>query len=257
MMRFSANLGLLWTNLQLPAAIRAAKDNGFDAVECHWPYDVPPENVLQALNETGLRMLGLNTGRGDVSKGEIGVAALQGREYQSRQFIDEALAYAVKIGCDYIHVMAGTADFHNQIAQRVFTENIRYACRAAALVEKTVLIEPLNTYDAPGYFLSTLEDALLVIKQVGEPNLKIMFDCYHQQLMGGDLLNRFKHALPHIGHVQFASVPERVEPDIGEVYYPWLLKEFVVAGYTGMFGAEYKARARTEDGLSWLSDYRQ
>ncbi len=255
MIQFSANLGFLWAERSLPDAIRAAKAAGFHAVECHWPYDIPTEAVAAALNETGLQMLGLNTRRGDVAKGENGVAALVGRETQAREFIDEAIAYARKIRCENIHVMAGFSSGSDRQAQDAFDANLRYACQTAAVHGKTILIEPLNQYDAPGYHLSTLEDALAIIDRVGEPNLKIMFDCYHLQIMGGDLLRRFKQVSDQIGHVQFASVPDRAEPNMGEINYEWLLNEIAAAGYSGVFGAEYKPLTTTDAGLSWLAHY--
>jgi len=255
LIRFSANLGFLWTEFALPDAIRAAKVNGFHAVECHWPYSTPSADVVTALQETNLKMLGLNTNRGDLAKGENGVAAIAGQESQARSFIDEAIGYATEIDCGNIHVMAGFANPEDQKAQDVFAANLQYACKAAASHDKTILIEPLNQFDAPGYYLSTLEQALAIVDKVGEPNLKIMYDCYHMQIMGGDLLRRFKQTADRIGHVQFASVPDRAEPDTGEVNYPWLLNELKAAGYEGAFGAEYKPRTTTDAGLKWMNQY--
>lgn len=253
MIKFSANLGFLWTEHALPEAIRAAKVAGFDAVECHWPYATPAASVVEALEETGLSMLGLNTNRGDFTNGENGVAALVGREAQAKQFIDEAIDYATEVNCKKIHVMAGFANSEDKKAQETFTQNLRYACQAAAPHNKTILIEPLNHYDAPGYHISTLDEALAAVERVGEPNLKIMFDCYHMQIMGGDLLRRYKQAYDKIGHIQFASVPDRAEPDTGEINYHWLLHELKAVGYSGAFGAEYKPRTTTDEGLGWLS----
>ena len=176
-MQFSANLGFLWADLRLPDAIRAAKAAGFDAVECHWPYAFDAAEVRAALNETGLRMLGLNTVRGDVAAGENGLSALPGREADARSAIDAALAYAVAIGAANIHVMAGFAE--GVKAHETFVENLRYACAVAAVQDVSILIEPLNHYDAPGYFLQTTAQAIDIIAQVAAPNLKLMFDCYH------------------------------------------------------------------------------
>lgn len=256
MIQLSANLGFLWTDLTLPDAIRTAKAAGFHAVECHWPYAIASADVTAALDETGLKMLGLNAQRGDVAKGENGVAALVDRESQAREFIDEAVAYAAEINCKNIHVMAGVADHKDQSAQHIFDANLRHACQSAELVGKTILIEPLNQYDAPGYFLSTLDQAIATIDRIGEPNLKIMFDCYHMQIMGGDILRRYKQASDYIGHIQFASVPDRGEPDTGEINYLWLLNELMLAGYGGVFGAEYKPRTETDAGLKWMEDYK-
>ncbi len=251
MITYSANLGFLWTDRSLPDAIHAAKAAGFHAVECHWPYETPADQVVRALSETGLKMLGLNTQRGNTDAGENGVAALSGREADAQNFIDQAIAYAVAIDCNNIHVMAGFTD-KGEKARSTFAENLRYACQAAAAHGKTILIEPLNIYDAPGYHISTLEEAQTALQDVGAENLKIMFDCYHMQIMGGDLLRRFRAVRDDVGHIQFASVPDRSEPDTGEVNYAWLLREIRRAGFTGPFGAEYKPATTTDEGLGWL-----
>lgn len=249
-MKFSANLGFLWNDRPLPDAIRAAKAAGFDAVECHWPYDVPATDTLAALSETGLKMLGLNTRRGDVSGGENGLSAIPGREGEAQAAIDEAIAYAVAIGTPNIHVMAGFAS--GDAAHQTFCENLRYACAKAAPHGITILIEPLNRYDAPGYFLSTTDQATGLINEVGADNLKLMFDCYHVQLMEGDLTHRIEALLPSIGHIQFASVPDRGAPDHGEINFSHIFHVIETLGYTRPLGAEYKHEGSTDDTLGWL-----
>jgi 2-dehydrotetronate isomerase len=249
-MKFSANLGFLWSDRPLPEAIRAAKRAGFDAVECHWPYGTPAAEVAAALAETGLEMLGLNTSRGEAARGENGLAALPGREDDARAAIDQAIAYARAIGTVRIHVMAGFAS--GLAAQKTFVDNLRYACAQAALHDMTILIEPLNNYDAPGYFLSTTDQAAEIITAVGATNLKLMFDCYHVQLMQGDLTHRLAKLLPIIGHIQFASVPDRGPPDQGEVNYTHIFKSITGLGYTAPLGAEYKPLGDTESSLGWM-----
>ncbi|NBQ84064.1 MAG: isomerase, partial [Alphaproteobacteria bacterium] len=154
-MKFSANLGLLFTEYDLPDAIRAAKAAGFDAVECHWPYATPSDAIKAALNETGLSMLGLNTPRGDADQGEFGLTALAGREAEAKAAIDQAVAYAKAIDCPKIHVMAGITT-HPE-AEAVFVENLVYAIQSAP--EMMFMIEPINTIDLPGYALSSLDQA--------------------------------------------------------------------------------------------------
>jgi len=249
-MRFSANLGFLWTEHKLPDAIRAAKDAGFDAVECHWPYTTPPKDVIAALHETGLPMLGLNTRRGDVTAGDNGLSALPHRVNEARAAIDEAITYASAIGCNCVHVMAGFA--HGAQAHKTLASNLEYACAQASPHGMTILIEPLNHYDAPGYFLSTTDQAVQVIKEVAAPNLKLMFDCYHVQLMQGDLTHRLSNLLPHIGHIQFASVPDRGPPDSGEVNYDHIFDVIASLGYVAPLGAEYKPARPTGETLDWL-----
>ena len=250
MTRFSANLGFLWNDLPLPDAIRAASLAGFDAVECHWPYDVPAEDVAAALAETGLPMLGLNTRRGDLDAGENGVAALPGREDDARAVIDEAITYAVAIQASNIHVMAGFAA--GQAAHDSFIANLDYACTAAATHGITILIEPLNHYDAPGYFLNGTAQAKSIIDEVGAPNLKLMFDCYHIQRLEGNLSNKLTDLLPIIGHIQFASVPDRGAPDHGEINYQHIYAHLATLGYDAPLGAEYKPDGDTDKSLGWL-----
>ncbi len=248
MTQFSANLGFLWTEHSLPDAIRAAKRAGFDAVECHWPYETPAEDVVAALNETGLTMLGLNTVRG--RPGENGLSALPGRELDARNAIDQAIDYARATGAAKVHVMAGFSK--GKDARETFVANLRYACGRAAPLGITILIEPLNHHDAPGYFLQTSAQAVELIQAVDKPNLKLMFDCYHLQIMEGDLTRRLTDRMPFIGHIQIASVPDRTEPDCGEVSYPHIFAHLETLGYSAPIGAEYKPRTTTDEGLGWL-----
>lgn len=248
MIQFSANLGFLWTDLSLPDAIRAARSAGFAAVECHWPYETDPSAVKAALDETGLPMLGLNTARGDLGAGENGLSALPGREADARAAIDQALAYARAIGAGAVHVMAGFAE--GREAEVTFVSNLTYACQQAGDI--TILIEPLNRHDAPGYFLSTTDQAQGIIAQVGAPNLKLMFDCYHVGRMEGDLVTRFAALRPIIGHVQFASVPDRGVPDAGEINYGFVFAELARLGWDRPLGAEYRPKGPTGDTLGWM-----
>lgn len=250
MTRLSANLGFLWNELPLPDAIRAAGAAGFEAVEFHWPYDVPVADVNAALAQTGLPVLGLNTQRGN--PGENGLSAVSGREDEARRFIDESCAYAAQIGCGAIHVMAGFTDGKPE-AENVFVQNLRYAAQIADKNGQTILIEPLNNRDAPGYHLCTADAALTTIKMVNASNVKLMFDCYHLQIMQGDLAHLLEACLPYIGHIQIAGVPDRGEPDQGEVDYQWLLAHIDALGWDGYVGAEYKPRTTTQAGLGWRS----
>lgn len=249
-MKFSANLGFLWNDLPLPAAIHAAKDAGFDAVECHWPYATSAADVAAALEATGLEMLGLNTRRGDVLGGENGLSALVGREVEARRAIDEAIDYARAIATPNIHVMAGFAS--GAEAQACFVQNLRYATAQAEAAGITILIEPLNHYDAPGYFLKTTAQAKAIVEEVAADNLKLMFDCYHVQLMEGDLTHRLQDLQGIIGHIQFASVPDRAAPDHGETNYAHVFAAIKAMGYDRPLGAEYKPGGETSKTLGWL-----
>lgn len=250
MTKFSANLGFLWKELPLVEAIRAAKKAGFDAVECHWPYEVPTDEVNAVLHETSLVMLGLNTVRGNVVDGESGLSALVGREEEARAAIDQSINYAQAINAPNIHVMAGTAS--GTEAEKTFMDNLLYATSKASELGKTILIEPLNSFDAPGYFLQTSEQAQKIIKEVAADNLKLMFDCYHIQIMEGDISRKLKELLPIIGHIQIASVPNRSEPDVGELNYKYIFELLADLGYDAPIGAEYKPQTTTDEGLGWM-----
>lgn len=250
MTQFSANLGFLWNDLPLTDAIRAASSAGFDAVECHWPYDTPAIDVKNALADTGLKMLGLNTRRGDARAGENGLAALPARLPEAREAIDEAIRYAELIDAASVHVMAGFSA--GAEAHTAFVENLQYACDQAIAHGITILIEPLNKYDAPDYFLSTSEQAEAIIRQVARPNIKLMFDCYHIQLMEGDISNRLTRLLPIIGHIQFASVPDRGTPEHGELCYQHVFDTLKKLRYTAPLGAEYKPVGKTDSTLDWM-----
>lgn len=251
MIQLSANLGFLWADRPLPESIRAAKAAGFDAVECHWPYDIPASEVKAALDDTGLLMLGLNTRRGDVASGDNGLSAVPGREAEARAAIDEAIDYAVSINARNIHVMAGFAE--GSRAHAAFTSNLEYACDMAAEHHLTILIEPLNEHDAPGYFLKDTKQAAGIIEGVGAPNLKLMFDCYHVGRTERAVIARMRALLPIIGHIQFASVPDRGPPDHGEIDYEAVFAEVEALGWDTPLGAEYKPMGETDASLAWLS----
>jgi 2-dehydrotetronate isomerase len=253
-MRYSANLGFLFTDLPLPQAIHAAKAAGFDAVECHFPYDIPAAEVAQALKDTGLTMLGLNTWPGDKAAGDFGLAAVPGREEEARAAIAQAMEYAVATGTGAVHVMAGRTD-GGKAAEAAFRANLAHACDLAAPHGITILIEPINTRDVPGYHLSRTDHAASIIADLAKPNLKLMFDCYHMQIMQGDLFTHLRDLMPVIGHIQIAAVPDRGEPDQGEVDYRWLMQEVDRMGYSAFVGAEYRPRSGTQQGLTWLDRF--
>lgn len=250
-MKFSANLGFLWNDRPLPDAIYAAKVAGFQAVECHFPYDQELEIVKAALTQTGLPMLSLNTAPGHTAAGEFGRAALPGREAEARADIDQAVIYAAAIGCQNLHVLAGLAQGAEALG--VFKANLRYACQKAAEQRLNILIEPLNPRSNPGYFLNSSSMAADIIANLKLPNLKLMFDCYHIQIIEGNVTHRVKELLPIIGHIQIAGVPDRHEPNSGELAYRRLLPAIYAMGYDGYVGAEYRPQTSVEAGLDWLN----
>jgi len=258
MPRFSANLGFLWQERTLPERIFAARDAGFTAVECHFPYDTDPKVISSALSETGLKMLALNTYPGAVEQGEFGLCALPEKQERARQAIDQAVSYAAEIGARRIHIMAGLSGDSNE-ATRCFMENLIYASDQAAQHRLGLLIEPINRTDKPNYMLHRTQQAVDIIENLRTENaidnIGLMFDCYHVQKTEGDIFSRLTAAMPYIAHIQIAAVPGRGEPDSGEVNYQWLFKQIDEMNYQGYIGAEYVPVNSTDEGLDWLSPY--
>jgi 2-dehydrotetronate isomerase len=250
MPRFAANLAYLFTEMPFMERFGAAAAAGFQAVELQFPYDHAPSAVRAALEQHRLTVLGINTAPGRAD--EFGLAAVSGREADFAALFRQALDYAAAIGGCQIHCLAGKVPPEQRpAAESVFIRNLAVAADAACSRNITVLIEPINSRDRPDYFLSRAEQAADVVAKVGRPNVRLQFDFYHAQIMGGDLLRRFEKFLPLIGHVQIAAVPTRHEPDEGEVNYPAVFAALDRLGYRGWVGCEYRPRARTEEGLGW------
>jgi 2-dehydrotetronate isomerase len=256
MPRFAANLGHLFTERPLLERIDAAAAAGFKAIELQFPYDVPAAEVKAAITRNQLTILGLNTLPGEREKGEFGLAALPGRERDFQAVFAKALDYANAIGGSAIHCLAGhVAPEQRPAAERVFIANLMRAADQATERNINLLIEPINSRDRPGYFLSHIEHAANIIARAGKPNVRMQFDFYHAQIVGGDLITRLGQYLPVVGHLQCGSVPGRHEPDEGEINYPAVFEAVDNLGYRGWIGAEYSPRGRTEEGLKWAAPY--
>lgn len=252
MPRIAANLGHMFTEYPLIERFGAAAAAGFAAVELQFPYDVDPAAVKAEIARLCLTQLGVNTPRTP----ESGLAALPGRERDFEAIFRRALDYVVAIGGRSIHCMAGVVPVNERpAAERVFIANLARAAAAAEAAGIFLLIEPINPRDVPDFFLTRVEHAADIVEKVGAANLRIQFDFYHAQIVGGDLIRRFEKFQPLIGHVQIAGVPERHEPDEGEVNYPAILAALDGLGYQGFVACEYRPRGRTEDGLGWLKRY--
>jgi 2-dehydrotetronate isomerase len=255
MPRFAANLGYLFTERPLLERVAAAAAAGFKAVELQFPYDVPPAAMKAAIEKNNLTILGLNTPPGD-REGEFGLAAVPGREKDWQILFARALDYAAAIGASAIHCLAGkVAPDLRPAADRVYIANLVQAADLAAQKDVMLLIEPINGRDRPNYFLNHVEHAADVIAKAGRPNIRMQFDFYHVQIVGGDLIYRLEKYLPVIGHLQCAAVPVRHEPDGGEINFPAVFEAVDRLGYGGWIGAEYRPRGRTEDGLGWARNY--
>ena len=251
----SANISMLFPHLPFVARIGAAAAAGFRAVECQFPYAAEAREVAAELGRCGLVMNGINTPQGDPAKGEFGMAAVPGAQSRFRDEFEQALAYAASVGARMIHVMSGMTGGQTVAARDAFFENFFWASHKARLAGVTLLIEPLNAIDRPGYFVSRSDDVVALLGELGCDNVKLLFDVYHIQIMEGDLLRRLDRHWPHVGHVQLASVPRRHEPDEGEVAFAAILADLDRRGYGGFVGAEYNPRGPTLAGLGWAAPW--
>ena len=258
MPRFAANLSMMFQEHAFLDRFAAAKAAGFEVVEFLFPYAFPAEEIAARLRDHGLTQALFNLPPGDWDNGERGFAALPGREAEFAAALAKALDYAAAIGCRQLHCMAGIppAGADRTACRATFVANLRRAAETAAASGITLLVEPINTRDIPGYFLNYQRDGRAVVEEIGAPNLRLQLDLYHCQIMEGDLATHLRQFLPVTGHIQVAGVPERHEPDVGEVNYPYLFGLLDELGYDGWIGCEYRPRGRTEDGLGWFAAYR-
>ena len=257
MPKFAANLSFIFQEVGFLDRFAAAARCGFKAVEYVGAYDHPPETVAAQLETHGLTQALFNMPPGNWAAGERGLAALRGREAEFRAGVDTALIYAKATQCGLLHAMAGlVADGSNRgAAEHTYVANLRYAAERAAAAGVTVIIEPINTRDIPGYFLNTTTQAMAIIEKVGHPNLQLQLDLYHVQIMEGDLAHKIRALSGRYPHIQIAGNPGRHEPDIGEINYPFLFDVLDEIGYAGWIGCEYRPKSGTRAGLGWARRY--
>lgn len=265
MPRFAANLSMLYPELDFLDRFKAAANDGFKAVEFLFPYAHEPAVLAARLADNGLQQVLFNAPPGDFERGERGNACLPGREDEFRRGIGQALQYAQVLKCPRIHVMAGLApaDVPRERLMATYESNLAWAAEQARAAGCDVLIEPINTRDIPGFFLNTQAEAHRIVQTIGAPNLKVQMDLYHCQIVEGDVAMKIRQYLPtgRVGHFQIAGVPERHEPDVGEMNYPYLFKVIdevsAQCGWQGWVGCEYRpARGAvsqgTSAGLGWM-----
>ena len=264
MPQFAANLSLMYTELPFLERFAAAARDGFAAVEYLFPYAFDARELSARLRDLGLRQVLFNAPPGGHQRedmasawdtGARGTAALPGREAEFRAGVREALRYAEALDCPHIHLMAGCLpEGADRVAPRAcYVDNLRWAAHEAGAQGRMALIEPINPRDIPGYLLNRQDEAHALIDLVGSPHLKVQMDLYHCQIVEGDVATKLRQYLPtgRVAHLQIAGVPERQEPDRGELHYPYLLDLIDALGYTGWIGCEYRPASGTSEGLGW------
>lgn len=256
MPRFSANLTMMFTEHDFLDRFGAARDAGFEAVEFLFPYDHDANDIGDALRRHSLAVSIFNLSPGDWQAGERGLGCLADRRDAFHTAVEMAVVYARATGARCCHIMAGNpGPALPEAARAVFVDNLRYAADAFQEIGLSGLIEPLNTRDNPGYFLSSLALAVDILKEVDRPNIGLQFDIYHHQIMQGDVVRGLEEHMPLIRHIQIAGVPDRHEPDSGELNYPFIFERLDALGYEGWVGCEYRPRAGTLEGLGWLREW--
>ena len=278
MPRFAANLSMMYPDLPFLDRFEAAAKDGFTAVEYLFPYAFAKEELVERLQANNLQQVLFNAPPGGTDAasidrawngGDKGITCIPGREDEFRAGVALALDYAQALGCPRIHLMAGLlpAGVSREAAQRTYVANLRWAAAEAARYGRDVLIEPINTRDIPGFFLNRQDQAHALVAEVGASNIKVQMDLYHCQIVEGDVAIKIRQYLPtgRVGHFQIAGVPERHEPDIGEVNYPYLFgvidEVAAQCGWDGWIGCEYKPKrggqlGGTSAGLGWFGAYR-
>ena len=256
MPRFAANLTLMFNEVPFLDRFGAAADAGFRAVEFMFPYDHPAEAVGERLRAHGLAQALFNLPPGDFAAGERGLAALPGRFDELKAGVETALEYGRATGAPRLHLMAGLADPGDAAANSSYRRAVAWTAERLHQEGLELVIEPINGRKTPGYFLNDFGVAASLIAELGLPNLKLLFDLYHCQILHGDVTMRLRALAPLIGHVQTASVPGRNEPGSGEMSDAFLFAELDRLGYDGFVGCEYIPAAGTAAGLSWFAPYR-
>jgi hydroxypyruvate isomerase len=261
MPRLAANLSMLYAEYAFLDRFAVAARDGFRGVEFQFPYDVPASDIRTRLEAHGLTAALLNCPRGDAAQGERGLAALPGREAEFRRSFEQALAYADTIGAERLHVIAGRVlpGRSRETHRAAYVKNLAWAAAQLGARELLLTIEPISTREIPGFFLNRQDEAHAICRDVaqivGRERVKVQMDFYHCQITEGDLATKLRRYAGGVGHIQIAGVPERHEPDSGEVHYPYLLALIDELGYRGWVAAEYCPRGATSAGLGWAKPW--
>lgn len=254
MPKFAANLTMLFNEVPFLERFAAARAAGFEAVEYLFPYAYDKNELAGLLKTHGLKQVLHNLPAGNWDGGERGIACHPDRVEEFRAGVDKAIDYATALGCPQVNCLAGKvpAGVTREQAHATFVTNLKFAADKLKKVGLKLLVEPINSYDIPGFFLNYTAQAAAILDEVGSDNLYIQYDLYHAQRMEGELAATVQKYLARIAHVQLADNPGRNEPGTGEMNYPFLFRHLDAIGYTGWIGCEYKPKTTTVDGLGWI-----
>ena len=254
MPKFAANLSMLFNEVDFLDRFKAAADAGFEGVEYLFPYAFEKDALVEALQKHGLTQVLHNLPAGDWEAGERGIACHPDRVGEFQEGVGRAIDYGTALGCKQINCLAGIAPdgVADDMLRATFVSNLRFAAPRLKQAGMRMLIEPINTYDIPGFYLNRTDQAIGILDEVGSDNLFVQYDIYHAQRMEGELAKTIEKYLPRIAHIQLADNPGRHEPGTGEINYAWLFRFIDKTGYDGWIGCEYKPAAETRAGLGWI-----
>lgn len=254
MPKFAANLTMLFNEVPFMQRFEAAAKAGFKAVEYLFPYAYDKKELAAALRANGLTQVLHNLPAGDWEAGERGIACHPERAGEFREGVTRAIDHAIALGCPQLNCLLGKLPpgVTAGDARKVVVDNLRFAAKELRAAGIRLLIEPVNSFDIPGFYLTRTDQALSLIDEVGSSNLLLQYDIYHAQRMEGELGNTLAKNIARIGHIQVADNPGRGEPGTGEINYTWLFKHIDSLGYSGWIGCEYKPRGSTVEGLGWM-----
>ena len=253
MPKFAANLTMLFNEHDFLDRFDAAAKAGFKAVEFLFPYAYPAAEIQARLKAHGLQLVLHNLPAGDWDKGDRGVACDPARVDEFRAGVGRAIEYATALGVPQLNCLAGKAPAGVAEAElrRTFVANLKHAAAELKKAKLKLLIEPINSFDIPGFYLTRSAQAIELLDEVGADNAYLQYDIYHAQRMEGELAATMSKLLPRIGHIQLADNPGRNEPGSGEINYAFLFRHLDRIGYAGWIGCEYKPASTTEAGLGW------
>jgi len=257
MPRFAANLTMLFTEVPFLERFARAREAGFEFVEYLFPYPYEAAELQRRLADHGLRQVLFNLPAGDWAAGDRGLAAAPGREAEFRAGVSKAIAYARLLGVPRLNCLAGkrVAGRSDDEHRQTLIQNARFAARELAQHGLELLLEPINHFDMPGFYLNRSADALKLIEEIGEPNVRLQYDVYHAQREEGELTATIRQQLPRIGHIQIADNPGRHQPGTGEIHFSFLFRQLDELQYAGWVGLEYVPVPETSASLGWLRDY--
>ena len=257
MLKFSANLTMLFKEVDFLDRFERASRAGFKGIEFLLPYEWKAAELTERLDKHGLEQVLFNLPAGDWAGGERGIACLPGREGEFQEGVGLAINYAKALRCSRLNCLIGITpkEAPPEKVRQTLVDNLQFAATALGKENITLLIEPLNSQDIPGFYLVHTRDTLQLMKEVGHPNIRLQYDIYHMQIMEGNLTKTILDNLPLIAHIQLGDNPGRHEPGTGEINFPNLFRFIDEAGYDGWIGCEYNPAGVTEDGLGWVKPY--